>query len=119
MEEVTLLQYNHGVPDMHMTEVYSNFGMCRCPTTTPLNWAVPRPGPCQEYHPVSSGIVNPTFPISLLYWKSVRHTMLRLEVHIYLTPYQVFLALGEANLIPVYLLVVPPHPRHPPGIDFV
>ena len=35
------------------------------------------------------------------------------------TPCQVFPALGEYDPIPLYLLVVPPHPLHTPSIGFV
>ena len=110
MGEVALLQYHHGVLEMHTTEVYSYGDPCQRPATTPLNWAVPRTRPCQEFHPVSHGLVTPYLLFYLLYCNSLCHAVMGLSVNIQWTPSQVFTALRAAVTLPLSLLVVPAPP---------
>ena len=119
MGEVSLLHYHHGVPYVPIPEVHPHEGpRCRL-ATIPLTWEVPQPRLHQKLHPVSPGIVAPTFIFSILYWKYVRHAMLGLSVHLQWPLLQVLPALRASKPLPLSLRVAPFRPRHPPSIEFV
>ena len=80
MGEVSLLQYYHGVLYVPIPEVYLHVHLCFRLATTPLNWAGPRPCLWQKCHNVRPGLVTTAFSVALLYWTTLHHAVLVLEV---------------------------------------
>ena len=73
----------------------------------------------QKRHPVSPGLVTPTFSVALLSWTSLRHAVLGFSVSIQYIPRQVLPTLRAVDLLPLSLLVYPLRLLHPSGIGFI
>ena len=107
---VALLHYYPCVTDMLIPEVNPHGSPRRFPATTPLNWAVPHPRLCKKRHPVSPGLVAPTFPFALLSRNPPFHSMMGLAFLSQLPLAKSFLNSGQMNrslCLSLYLLPAP------------
>ena len=113
--EVELLQYHHGVPEVPIPEVHPHGGPRHHLSTTPLNWEVPWPHLFWKHHPVSLGLIAPSFPFYLLSWYLICNAVLGFSVRIQWLLSQVLPVLRASDPLPLSLLLAPPWPHHPTG----
>ena len=74
----SLFQYYHSVLDVPIPEVHPHGRLHYRPAATPLYLEVPCPCLLRKFHPIRNGLVAPPFPITLLPWSPLFHSVLGL-----------------------------------------